>query len=301
MKSQERKLSRCRRIRRTFLICALLLPCYVSSLAPQLMAAEKISGRVTCTYDLLAEGKDIGDITITRESGIDANKQFVRIEESCAVKVSGFWGHWEMTSTSKIVADSQGLLSFDHKVSKNNKKWRVFGERHDQELWCSARKVLTMKEKDEEDVVGLSTMVAAETIPYVGEALTVLGLLAGNGDSEGEFRIPLNSFDSALCMLPYVLLFDHNDIKNRKVRILDTTELETKDYMIEEVSPEQIEIAGQTFRCRVFNAAKPKWESTSWLAEDELGGFLVKESGKDEDGPYEIILKQYKNESKNKR
>jgi hypothetical protein len=25
------------------------------------------------------------------------------------------------------------------------------------------------------------------------------------------------------------------------------------------------------------------------------------ESGKDEDGPYEIILKQYKNESKNKR
>lgn len=90
MKSQKGKPRQCRRIRRTYLFCALLLPCYVSSLAPKLIAAEKIADRVTCTYDLLSEGKDIGDITIIRVSGIDANESFVRIEESCAVKVYGW-------------------------------------------------------------------------------------------------------------------------------------------------------------------------------------------------------------------
>jgi hypothetical protein len=228
MKSQKREPGQCRRIRRTCLVCALLLPCYVSSLASQLIAAEKMTGRVAWTYDLLSEGKDIGDITITRVSGIDANEPFVRIEESCAVKVSGFWGHWEMTSTGKIIVDKQGLLSFDHKISENNKKWRISGERHDQDLWCSARKVLTKNEKDKEDMVNVSTMVAAQTIPYAGETLTVLGLLAGNEDSEGELQIPLNSFDTALCQLPTVLLLEPNGLKNKKVRILDTNELEIK-------------------------------------------------------------------------
>lgn len=206
-----------------------------------------------------------------------------------------------MTSTGEIVADKQGLLSFDHKISENNKKWRIFGERHDQELWCSARNVLTMKEKGEEDVVNLSTMVATQTIPYAGEALTVFGLLAGNGDSEGEFRIPLNSFDIALCRLPSVLQLEPNGMKNRKVRILDTTELEIKTYIIEEATPEQIEIAGQVFRCRGFNITKPQGKSTYWLAEDALGAFIVKESGKDGDGPYKIILTKYIIKNKEER
>lgn len=235
----------------------------------------------------------IGDITITRVSGIDANEPFVRIEESCAVKVSGFWGHWEMTSTGAIVTDKQGLLSFDYKISENKRRWCIFGERHDQELWCSARKVLTKKEKDEEDVVNLSSEVAAQTIPYAGVALTVLGLLAGNGDSEGELRILLNSFDTTLFQLPSVLLLEPNGLKNKKVRVLDTSQLETKAYMIEEAAPEQIEMTGRGFRCCVFNITKPQGKSTYWLAEDALGAFIVKESGKDDDGPYEIILKKY--------
>lgn len=301
MESQKRKSSKYRRIRRTFLVCALLLPCYVSSLAPQLMAADRNIGRATCTYDLLSGGKDIGDITITSVSGMDANTTFARIKESCAVKVSGWWGHWEMTASGEIVLDKQGLLSFDHKISENNKKWRIFGERHDQELWCSARKVLTKKEKDEEDVVNLSTMVATQTIPYAGEALTVLGLLAGGGDSEGEFRIPLNSFDTTSGQLASFLMRKPKGLKKEKVKVLDTSELKIETLIIEEANQEQIKIAGRTFKCRVFNITKPQGKSTYWLAEDALGAYIVKESGKDGDGPYEMILTKYIVKNKEER
>jgi hypothetical protein len=51
----------------------------------------------------------------------------------------------------------------------------------------------------------------------------------------------------------------------------------------------------------VFNATNPNGKSIYRLAEDELGAFIVKDSGKDDDGPNEIILKQYKTMAMDKR
>jgi hypothetical protein len=265
-------------------------------LAVPLIAQEKRwvpTGAISTAYDLVSNGDDIGEIVMVRSWQGDTGNRFFLAEETVTAKVSGWWGFWEMTSVGKTVIDEKGLLAFDYRIKENDKNWRIFGDRHDLELWCGARKVLTKKEKDEEDIVAISSMVAAETIPYAGEALTVLGILNNDGQNEGHIRIPLDTFDTTYSQLPTALFKKSKLFGKEKARILDTSELKTEICVFEETDQEQIETAGQTFRCHVFNVEKPKGDSTYWLAEDELGTFVVKESGRDNDGPYKIILKSY--------
>ena len=172
----------------------------ITAHAVPLIADEKKSistDSIDTVYDLTSNGADIGDISIIRSQQGDPGGRLYLVEESVSAKVSGFWGLWEMTSIGSTVIDDKGLLGFDYKVKENDKNWHIFGDRHDQELWCSVRKVLTKKEKDEEDVAAVSSMVISHTVPYSGEILTVIGMLSDNDDNEGELRISLDSFEIA--------------------------------------------------------------------------------------------------------
>jgi len=183
------------------------------------------------------------------------------------------------------------LSKFDYKIIENDNKWRLSGERQDKDLWCSIRKVLTKSEKDEKEIVGLSSMVVTKTIPFSGEALMIFGLLGGNNNNEGETQIPFGSFDITLEELPLVLSQEAQGIKSREIRVLDTTELKITLLKLEESKPQTLVIAGQIFKCRVFNGVTAEGKYTYWLAEDKIGAFFVKELGKDSDGSYKIILK----------
>ena len=283
----------------------IVMTCFLIAAYSTPLSAEKntpvTTGTVATFYDLISNGDDIGDISIIRSQHGDVEDGLYLIEENIFAKVSSFWGLWVMTLTGKTVIKYEGVVSFDYKIKENKENWRVFGDRHDLELWCSARKVLTKNEKDEEDILAISSMVAARTIPYAGEALTVLGILNANGDREGEIRIPLDSFNTTSGQLVSVLMKKSKGLKKEKVKVLDTSELKIETHIFEEADQEQIEIAGETFKCRVFKVTKPKGESTYWVAKDGLGAFLVKESGKDDDGPYEIILRKIDIKKKEER
>jgi len=283
----------------------IVMVCFLVAVSSALLRAEEktpdVTGSVTFLYDLISDGDDIGDISITRTRHVDAENSFYTVEENISSKVSSFWGQWEMTLTGKTVVNNDGIVSFDYKIKENKENWRIFGERHNLEFWCSARKVLTKNEKDEEDILAISSMVAAKTIPYAGEALTVIGMLNNDGDREGEIRIPLHSFETTSGQLASFLKRKPKGLKKEKVKVFDTSELKIEPHIFEEANQVQIRISGRTFNCRVFKATKPKGESTYWVAEDDLGAFLVKESGKDGDSPYEVILKKHNPKKKEEK
>ncbi len=254
-------------------------------------ATEGATGSVTAFYDLVAEGYDIGDISVTRKRPAD-NSSY-HIAENLSVKIPSGKGQWEMTLTGKTAINHDGIVSFDYKIKENQQNWRIFGERHGLELWCAARKLLTPEERDEEDLATLLSIAITNTVPYAGDALTVVSLLDPDNGGEGEVRIPLNTFDTTTTQLVSFLMNKPKGLQKETFKVLNTAELTIETLTLEEVKQEQLELSGQTFNSRVFKATKAKGESTYWLAEDDLGAFLVKESGKDKDGPYEIILKKY--------
>ncbi len=279
---------------RTPTLCITMICFVVAAYCPLLRAEEKIpdvTGVVTSLYDLILDGDDIGDISITRMRHDDGENSLYTREENISSKVSSSLGVWEMKLAGKTVVNNNSIVSFDYKVTENKQNWRIFGERHDSELWCAARRILTKNEKDEEDILAISFMVAAETVPYVGEAFTALELLIADDDREGEIRIPLSSFDTTSSQLASFLMSKPNGFKKEKIKVLNTAELKIETVKFEEMSQEKFELSGQNFTCRVFKSTKSKGGAIYWIAEGELGAFLVKESGNDDDGPYEVILK----------
>ena len=96
--------------------------------SPSLPAADS----VTCVYDLFMECKDIGDVTLTRISDNDS----FRTEESMELRQSGLWGTWTLSTTGTVIMGPDGILHFEYVISENGKKYRVFGERNGNELWC---------------------------------------------------------------------------------------------------------------------------------------------------------------------
>jgi hypothetical protein len=97
--------------------------------------------------------------------------------------------------------------------------------------------------------------------------------------------------------LPLFLQRHNYRLPANELRLLDTETLQVKPYSVEQRGEEELSLDGRTFHCRVFSITASKKESSYWIAEDELGAFLVKERGKDEGVAYEILLKTY-NESK---
>jgi hypothetical protein len=256
-----------------------------------LSPALAMSGKqAICSYDLLLGGDDVGDITATRMKG---QNNTMSVQSSMAITVSGWFGSYNLSSSGEVLVDSTGIMQFDHTITEEGKTYHLVGERRNKELWCSAREVLSRQEQEDAAVVDIAASTAVSMIPYAGEALGIVSLFGEVTEGQGELRIPGNLFDTSATMLENYLLKNTEKMHNRTVRILDSTELSIETIRVDNAGQEQVAAAGQSFRCHVFRITTSEGQSTSWVAEDSMGAFLVKESGKDEDGAYEIRLKKY--------
>ncbi len=246
--------------------------------------------RVTCVYDFIIDNKDAGNITFVRMQKTDGALVFKFDSE---IKVAGWWGSWHVKASGNAVVDKKSLVNFDHKITEDGKIWRISGERHQNDLWCSVREVLSEKEREDSAVVNLAVSVAASAIPYAGTAMAVINLLGDGQKSQGDLRIPMDLFETTATELSSFLLKNINDLeadslKKGTFRILDTTELVIRPGVFSRTGMEIIVASKQQFSCQTFSASFENEKSIYWIAQDNLGGFTVKEKGKDKDGAYEF-------------
>lgn len=246
--------------------------------------------QVVSSYDLLMEGDDVGDITVTRTRGPDDT---ISVQTSLGIKLSGWFWSFELSSTGEVIVDSAGILEFDHRITVAGESYHLVGERHNKELWCSAREVLTRQEQEDAAVVDLAASTVVSMIPYAGEALGIISLFGDGSDGQGELRIPDDLYDTTATGFEDYLLKNRGDMRNRTVRILDTTDFSIETLRVDEAGQESITAAGQSFLCHIFHITTSEGSSTSWVAKDSMGAFLVKEDGEDEDGDNEVRLKSY--------
>ncbi|MCG8549686.1 MAG: hypothetical protein MI799_04705 [Desulfobacterales bacterium] len=244
---------------------------------------------ITCKYDLRLKDKKIGETVMIRSRPKASAADLIQVKTVTNIAVKGFWGTWTLEQKSVVEQNPSGIVSFDHKIIEGKKKWHLFGRQFDQALWCSARNVLTKKELDEKQVVDLGAFVAARTIPYADIAFMTIDLLSDSDDEQGDVSVPLDRFDTTCSTLPDCLA-KLPPKKQKTIRILDTSELKITTADIAVKRDEQITLAKKTFSSRVFDIKTKESRSTCWISQDGLGAFIVREQGKDKDGPFEYIL-----------
>lgn len=264
------------------LLPAILMP--ISS-----TSAEDLS-LIETTYDVRSENENIGTLTLLR-SRVEHNAQpAIEITTSMNLHVEHFLGDYTLNTKSISISTEDGIQIFDHKISENDKHYRITGEHHDQELWVSARQILTPAELDEKALADAAVGVASSAIPYLGLATSLL-----SGDQEGDGRIPLDLFDGISDQLP-ALLSEGLVIskKPQALQVLDTATLNIESGEYKMTGTEVITAAGMEFTCWVIQAQSPNKQWQMWIAEDAMGPFILRETGTDEDGPYALELKTYK-------
>ncbi len=269
-----------------FFCCASGTSSYAANMNPE---------KRTCEYVMSLEGKKIGETVVSKKRSTDSAPDLMRTETKTTLQVKGFWGAWALDAKSIVNHDHSGVIDFDHKITENKNRWHLFGKQYKQALWCSARKVQTEKEQEDDEIVDLAGYIVTQTVPYAGDALMVLNLLGDDDDEQGDVAVPLDRFDTTMCELPAYLLKLPEKEENR-FRILDTSELEIESVAVTRKGNEKIVWAGRKFACRVFLVEAKKSQSTYWIAEDTLGAFIVREKGEDSDGVFEINLFRYDND-----
>lgn len=112
---------------------------------------------------------------------------------------------------------------------------------------------------------------------------------------ENDFvEIESKYFDATLEGLPRHIMKSDSIVPQTDIRLLDTTTLSIEPYTILEHGHQAITAGGNKYTCRLVKMKTPVGDSTYWIAEDDLGAFVVKESGTDADGPYEVVMKEQK-------
>ena len=93
----------------------------------------------------------------------------------------------------------------------------------------------------------------------------------------------------------YIALGRLNLVESKKYqkKILDIYHLESRDVEVEYLGMEKTEQGGHTFNCHILRFDYGSLKGTFWLAEDELGYFLVKEHAVATEGPFKLFLDEY--------
>ena len=112
---------------------------------------------VACTYNLVLDKTDAGDIFLERQAGANGT---IGIGTALEVKVSGGWGSWHLRSSGRAVVDGERLLRFGHRITEDKKSWRITGEFADKALWCNAREVPSKQAMEDDELTGLALSVA---------------------------------------------------------------------------------------------------------------------------------------------
>jgi len=216
------------------------------------LANDKPIQRTVRSYDIIADGEDVGDLTVTRRRG--QNQTDLIILSNTKVMLSGFMWSWNMSLDSRYEFSEGVIKSFDHKLVEDGKTSRVSGGRLGDFIQTKN---------------GKNGFVTIDTASF-------------DATLEGVVNYVMNSSSVAL---------------GTEIQMLDTVELTIRPYTVMGLDQQAMTIGGIEYACRLVKMKTPEGYSTYLLAEDDLGAFLVKESGADEDGPYEIRMKESREHS----
>lgn len=206
------------------------------------------------TYDIISDNEDIGDFTVTRKRG--ANPEEVGIHSKTKIALSGFLWSYSLTMDSRYEFKGAVLQAFDHTIIEDGNK-------------------STIKGKQGRDLIKATIKEADATKPQTAE-------------------IDSRSYDATLEGFPRYAIKALPVKPGTEIKLLDTVEFTIVPYTMLSHEEGSVTILKKQYDCNIFKLKTPEGESTYWIAQDDLGPFLVKESGKDQDGPYEVLMRESK-------
>ena len=244
--------------------------------APIRCSGREFSSR-KAVYSLAAQGVDKGVYTVETTIHDESEPVSVLVRENMELQASFLWKKWTLSSEASSLFDDKGVSRFQCNLRENKDQWMITGVRKDKILLCQVHKTLPCRKSkpaDQIDEAGLSKAISGET--------------------EEAVNLPLEAFDATEQELSAALLKSRVGQAPLSIKVLSFSDLEIVELKYHAKKMETIQVGERAFPCIIVETESPLERSSSWISQDALGAFLVKEEGRDEYGPYKCFLQEYR-------
>ncbi len=246
---------------------------------------------VVLNYEILSEGKDVGDMTLK----LFQQKSGHVIVSHTHIKASGWW--WSINITTILSEQFQhkaGLIKADGKTLDENTAYWTKINAYDDEYRADFMEINKTTTQENEQFSGLSFAVAGRVSSNTEEILSLSEALFT--DRKGQIHgvtFPKNSFDTTFNDLAFFIQKNAGKPLPKKLNILDTENLEIIQMSISDLGLETMLIGVEKIQVRHLTLSDEKFPSSHiWIKEDLSSlPYFVRHTGEDEDGKFEIILK----------
>ena len=243
------------------------------------------------TYDILSQGKDIGDLT-TRIS--QQGNRHVIIEWS-HIKASGWlWKIDIVTILSEEFENGNKLTNSDGKTfEEGSAHWTKIGSQ-EKDILMQYLEIPKPGPREEKQIARLSLEAEANTSSNTEDILSLSGSIFMNiVEGVQEFSVSRKSFDTTWNNLPFYIQRKSDSSMPLELKILDTENLEIGKFTVKDVGRETLMLAKEPITVRHLTFSNRKTGTSHiWINTDSgVLPHVVRHTGKDEDGAFEIVLK----------
>ncbi|MCF6211922.1 MAG: hypothetical protein L3J88_03575 [Gammaproteobacteria bacterium] len=241
-------------------------------------------------YDILSEGIDVGDATLK----LLKTKDRLLIVEHSNIKISGFLWSIDLTTvlSEEFQHDSGFMKSYSKTVDDGMLYWTKISPATEMFLgkYIEIDKISTQEEKLFSRLVFLVTGKISSNVEEIISASEAIFTKRTKKVEEGKF--PKGSFDVTINELPFFIQRNTGKQLPQNLNILDTENLEISQMSINDLGMKTIQVGNQKIQVRHLILSDKKQTSQLWIKEDVTSlPYIVRHTGEDEDGKYEITLK----------
>lgn len=255
------------------------------------LAVAGESRSILLNYAILSQGKDVGDVT-TKIS--QQETRHIIIERS-HIKASGWlWKIDIATVLSEEFINVNELTSADGKTFEEGAAhWTKISLQED-DFQMQYIKIPKTSPDEEEIFASLSTEAASAASLHSEQILSLSeSVFSTSREVSEEVLISKRSFDTTWNNLPfYIQLIAERPIPET-LNILDSENLEINRFSVKDIGKETMRIGTEQISARHLTFTTRKSNTSHiWInIEDNSIPYVVRHTGKDKDGAFEIVLK----------
>ena len=243
------------------------------------------------TYDILSQGKDVGDVT-TRIS--QQENRHVIIERS-HIKASGWlWKIDIVTVLSEEFENGNELTNADGKTFEEGSAHWTKIKSQGKDFLMQYIKIPKPGPLEEKQFSRLSFEADAKTSSNTEDILSLSeSIFVNTVERAEEYLVSKKSFDTTWNNLPFYIQQRSDSSIPQELKILDTENLETGRFAVKDVGTETLMLGNEPITVRHLTFFNHKTDTSHiWVnADSDVLPYVVRHTGKDEDGVFEIVLK----------
>ncbi len=267
--------------------------CLVMTVQNAVSALAQEPDFLSLRYDILSQEKDVGDV-ILKLSRTENGYLFI---EHNHIKTSGWWGEIDITTVMfEKIEHGVGLIESDSKTLDDDSIYWSRVKRHENGFLGEFMEIPKIDNHRSQQFFKLSSTVKNEDLSKLREIVEYsesMFLTRNNSAPVHGVKFAQSSFVTTFNDLPFFIQRNAGRPLAKEIKILDTENLKIIQIHIEDQGLVDVSIGTEKIQARHLVLSGGQFgPSHLWISTDPTSlPYVVRHTGKDEEGKFEIVLK----------